>query len=62
MKLVETDSWKTINTKQKTIKTIFKDCLPQIILGPFLNTLTQMLFNISKNSNLIASKKDHNWV
>ena len=62
MKLVETDLWKTINTKQKTIKPIFKDCLPQIILGPFLNTLTQMLFNISKNSNLIASKKDHNWV
>ena len=27
------------------ITSIFKGCLPQILLGPFLNTLTQILIN-----------------
>ena len=28
----------------------FKDCLPQILLGPFLNTLTQVIICISKSA------------
>ena len=30
---------------------IFKDCLPQITLGPFLNTLTQISLRDTRNSN-----------
>ena len=32
----------------------FKSCLPQILLGPFLNTLTQILLQILLNPNIVT--------
>ena len=35
--------WKTVFKKFEVIWYVYKGCLPQILLGPFLNTLSHML-------------------
>ena len=46
---IKSNLWKTAF---KTFK-FFKDCLPHILLGPFLNTLTQMGINYEWNGETI---------
>ena len=33
----------------------FKGCLPQILLGPFLNTLTHMIYSFSLNMSIFTT-------
>ena len=43
--------WRTVFKKFEVHFKFFKDCLPQILLGPFLNTMTQIvLFRLLKRT------------
>ena len=48
--------WKTAFKK---FEVFFEGCLPQILLGPFLNTLTHLYHKIEKTLMLLININDN---